>query len=136
MASLLGERSNTVTFADLETNKKERRTGAAAMDKSLPIFHESDENEGLDSFDVEGEYSGARKSDSLELSPMLSDPIFIPGDSHSLSPAESQMNLSRSFEESRPRSLETETEKDSSTCKGFSKYWTWTKIRIALIPID
>ena len=134
MASLLGERSSTVTFADLETNKKERRTGA--MDKGLPIFHESDENEGLDNIDMEGEYSGARKSDSLELSPMLSDPIFIPGDSHSLSPAESQMNLSRSFEESRPRSLETETEKDSSTCKGFSKYWTWTKIRIALIPID
>ena len=63
MASLLGERSNTVTFADLETNKKERRTGAAAMDKSLPIFHESDENEGLDNIDMEGEFSGARKSD-------------------------------------------------------------------------
>ena len=106
------------------------------MDKGLPIFHESDENEGLDNIDMEGEYSGARKSDSLELSPMLSDPIFIPGDSHSLSPAESQMNLSRSFEESRPRSLETETEKDSSTCKGFSKFWPLAKLRIALIPFD
>ena len=124
MASLLGEKSSTVTFADLETSKKERRSGAAALDKGLPIFHESDENEGLDNIDMDGEYSGARKSDSLELSPMLSDPILIPGDTHSLSPAESQKNLSRSFEESRPRSLETETEKDSSTSKGFSKFWS------------
>ena len=95
------------------------------MDRCLPIFHESDENEGYDNTDntdPECEFPGARKSDSLELSPMLSDPILIPGDSHSLSPAESQKNLSRSFEESRPRSLETETEKDSTTSKGFSNF--------------
>ena len=44
MASLLGDRSSTVTFADIETKKKERRTGAGAGDKGLPlpVFHESE----------------------------------------------------------------------------------------------
>ena len=135
---MLGEKSSTVTFADIETSKRERRTGAGTVDKSLPIFHESDENESHDNVDIECEFSGARKSDSLELSPMLSDPILIPGDSHSLSPAESQKNLSRSFEESRPRSLETETEKDSTTSKGFSNFhYTIFKDRFrALISSD
>ena len=69
-----------------------------------------------DTGDMECEFSAP------ELSPMLSDPILIPGDSHALSPAESQKNLSRSFEESRPRSLEMETEKDSTNSKGFSLF--------------
>ena len=41
---------------------------------------------------------------------------MIPGDN--LSPSESQKNLSRSFEDSRPRSLEMDNEKDSTNSKG------------------
>merc|ERR1711874_826894 len=54
-----------------------------------------------------------------DLSPLSSEPILIPGEplASTLSPGESQKNLSRSFEDSRPRSLEMETEKDSTNGK-------------------
>ena len=115
-----GGGGNTVTFADVENKKRERKTGA--IEKGLPSFQESEEHMICDH---EYEFTPIRKqSDSLDidncsksdLSPILSEPIMIPGDN--LSPSESQKNLSRSFEDSRPRSLEMDTEKDSTNSKG------------------
>ena len=113
----------TVTFADTEIKKRERKTG----DRLLPAFQESEEHEDdyhpvkkmSDSLDNCSDILHS-KSDMSPLSPLLSEPIMIPGDqlSVTLSPSESQKNLSRSFEESRPRSLEMETEKDSNNSKG------------------
>ena len=108
----------TVTFADIETKKRERKTG-----DRMETFQESEENMHPD---LECEFAPIRKSDSLDncsdvanpkndLSPMLSEPIDI-----TLSPSDSQKNLSRSFEESRPRSLEMETEKESINSKGLT----------------
>ena len=126
----------TVTFAPDTGKKRERKQGdrgcyqGAERDRCLSVCQEMEE---AVSPDTDMEFSPIkRQSDSLDLdtdlsplhktdlSPILSEPIMIPGDSLSsnLSPTESQKNLSRSFEESRPRSLEIETEKDSNTSKG------------------
>lgn len=111
----------SVTFAPDCGKAKERKLA----DRCLSVCQETEEVPILDS-DMEQSPSN-RQSDSHDLdydmlftgktdqSPILSEPIMIPGDS--LSPTESQKNLSRSFEESRPRSLEIETEKDSNTSK-------------------
>ena len=124
VSSLLGGGGgNTVTFADVENKKRERKTGALEKGQ-MPSFQESEENMNCEQ---EFEFTPTRKqSDSVEiaidtcsksdLSPILSEPILIPGDN--LSPSESQKNLSRSFEDSRPRSLEMDTEKDSTNSKG------------------
>ena len=127
VATLLGggtpSSGPTVTFAE-DNKKRERKTG-------LPSFQEVEELPGMMT-DSDVEFSPVkRQSDSLDncseifhtkndLSPLLSEPIMIPGDNlnSNLSPTESQKNLSRSFEESRPRSLEIETEKDSNNSKG------------------
>ena len=133
VASLLGgsvpqpqSTGPTVTFAADTGKKRERKQG----DRCLSVCQEMEEAIVTDS---EMDFSPIkRQSDSLDLdsdlmfppksdmSPILSEPIMIPGDSlnSNLSPTESQKNLSRSFEESRPRSLEIETEKDSNTSKG------------------
>ena len=141
VASLLGggtpqsSSGPTVTFAADTGKKRERKQGdrsyqAGDRDRCLSVCQEMEEAVMPDS---DMEFSPIkRQSDSLDLdtdmmfpaksdlSPILSEPIMIPADSLSsnLSPTESQKNLSRSFEESRPRSLEIETEKDSNTSKG------------------
>ena len=55
-----------------------------------------------------------RKVSYSDLSPLSLEPILIPGErlANNLAPGESQKNLSRSFKDSRSRSLVMETEKD------------------------
>ena len=66
------------------------------------------------------DYVPLRQVSYNDLSPLSSEPILIPGEplANTLSPGDSQKNLSRSFEDSRPRSLEMEIEKDSTNSKG------------------
>ena len=68
------------------------------------------------------DYVPLRQVSYNDLSPLSSEPILIPGEplANTLSPGDSQKNLSRSFEDSRPRSLEMEIEKDSTNSKGRS----------------
>ena len=89
---------------------------APILDSDMELSPIKRESDSLD-HDSDMMFSG-----KTDLSPILSEPIMIPGDNlnSNLSPTESQKNLSRSFEESRPRSLEIETEKDSNTSKGIS----------------
>ena len=90
-----------------------RRAFKADRRQELPTTQEVEETDLPD-------YVPLRKVSYNDLSPLSSEPILIPGDqlSNTLSPGDSQKNLSRSFEDSRPRSLEMETEKDSTNSKG------------------
>ena len=90
-----------------------RRAFRAERRQELPPTQEVEETELA-------EYVPLRKVSYSDLSPLSSEPILIPGEplASTLSPGESQKNLSRSFEDSRPRSLEMETEKDSTNSKG------------------
>ena len=92
-----------------------RRAFKAERRQELPPTQEVEETELAD-------YVPLRKVSYNDMSPLSSEPILIPGEplASTLSPGESQKNLSRSFEDSRPRSLEMETEKDSTTSKGKS----------------
>ena len=90
-----------------------RRAFKADRRQELPPTQEVEETELA-------EYVPLRKVSYNDMSPLSSEPILIPGEplANTLSPGDSQKNLSRSFEDSRPRSLEMETEKDSTTSKG------------------
>ena len=100
--------------ADPEARRKAFRNSDK---RDLPSFQEAEETDLP-------EYVPLRKISDMELSPGSSEPIMIPSETVSvnLSPCdgESQKNLSRSFEDSRPRSLEMETEKESTNSKGGS----------------
>ena len=100
--------------ADQESRRKAFRSSDRRQE--LPPFQEAEETDLP-------EYVPLRKISDNELSPVSSEPIMIPSETVSinLSPCdESQKNLSRSFEDSRPRSLEMETEKESTNSKGRS----------------
>ena len=98
----------------LDGETRRRAFKAERRQQELPPTQEVEEREEL------AEFVPLRKVSYSDLSPLSSEPILIPGEpiSSTLSPGDSQKNLSRSFEDSRPRSLEMETEKDSTNSKG------------------
>ena len=106
-------------FAASQPPDQETRRRAFKADRrqELPPTQEVEETELA-------EYVPLRKVSYNDMSPLSSEPILIPGEplTNNLSPGDSQKNLSRSFEDSRPRSLEMETEKDSTNSKGKSVY--------------